>query len=128
MTRWYLRFSNGALRITRPDDVEEFQPPGTHDHQKGKDRRTGAFWKITFNPEMGSEPDSDEHLASEFLELLEDAVRLHLRSDVPVGTCLSGGLDSSTLVALIDRAPHRNYRGKESSLQDTFSACFEDTV
>lgn len=41
----------------------------------------------------------DLHQASEaFRELLADSVRLRLRSDVPVGTCLSGGLDSSSVV------------------------------
>jgi len=36
----------------------------------------------------------------EFLRLLDDSVRLQLVGDVPVGTCLSGGLDSSAIVAL----------------------------
>lgn len=44
-------------------------------------------------------PDS-QSAAEAFLDLMRDSVRLHLRSDVPVGTCLSGGLDSSTIVAL----------------------------
>src|SRR3712207_8921445 len=33
--------------------------------------------------------------------LLDSAVRLHMRADVPVGTCLSGGIDSSALVCFM---------------------------
>lgn len=53
-------------------------------------------------------------------ELLEDSVRLRLRADVSVGSCLSGGLDSSSIVCLMNRELERigaSYR------QQTFSAC-----
>jgi asparagine synthase (glutamine-hydrolysing) len=45
------------------------------------------------------EPDSAER----FTDLLARSVHIHLRSDVPVGTCLSGGLDSSSIVCLMAR-------------------------
>ncbi len=43
---------------------------------------------------------SVDEAISAYSEMLEDGVRLRLRSDVPVGTCLSGGLDSSSVAAL----------------------------
>lgn len=94
--------------------------------RKGGVAEHTAFWEVTFNSALESKPDMDKRLASEVLGLLEDAVDLHLRSDVPVGTCLSGGLDSSTLTALINRALHRETTGNASPRQNTFSACFQD--
>jgi asparagine synthase (glutamine-hydrolysing) len=44
-----------------------------------------------------------EEACEECLRLLTEAVRLRLRSDVPVGSCLSGGLDSSTIVCIASR-------------------------
>lgn len=44
---------------------------------------------------------SEDEAAARFRELLTESVRLHLRSDVPVGSCLSGGLDSSAIVCLM---------------------------
>lgn len=45
---------------------------------------------------------SEEEAGEEYLEILKDSVRLRFRADVPVGINLSGGLDSSTLLGLVD--------------------------
>lgn len=57
--------------------------------------------------------------AAHLRECLTDAVRLRLRSDVPVGTCLSGGLDSSAVACLA--TPHLT-----PGNQNAFSACYRD--
>ncbi|MBN1557587.1 MAG: asparagine synthase (glutamine-hydrolyzing), partial [Lentisphaerae bacterium] len=59
------------------------------------------YWDLSFAPDRNIF-DWDETVARE-RELLEDAVRSHLVSDVPLGVFLSGGLDSSALVAMMRR-------------------------
>lgn len=61
-----------------------------------------------------------EEASSRFLQLIEDSISLRLRADVDVGSCLSGGLDSSTIVCLANRnLRNQSYLGR----QKTFSAC-----
>lgn len=52
------------------------------------------YWSIQHGAFAGSESEATEQLRDLFL----DAVRLHAQSDVPVGSCLSGGIDSSAIV------------------------------
>ena len=77
------------------------------------------YWDWTF-PVHGTPPAfaSIEQATRELKDLLVDAVRLQLRSDVPVGAYLSGGLDSSGLVALVREYTQAPVR--------TFSLTFED--
>lgn len=47
---------------------------------------------------------SEEHAAEQIRELLEDSIQYRLISDVPVGSCLSGGIDSSSIVYLMRKS------------------------
>jgi len=66
-------------------------------------RRTWCYWTADVAARRPYGEDSARSAKRRLLDLLTDAVRLRLRSDVPVGSCLSGGLDSSTIVALLRR-------------------------
>lgn len=54
----------------------------------------------------GADRRRDDGLVEEFRALFDDAVRLRLRADVPIGSCLSGGLDSSSIVAAFSSMLH----------------------
>ncbi len=60
--------------------------------------------------------------ARRFGELLAESVHLHLRSDVPVGSCLSGGLDSSSIVCLMAR--ELDAAGNDAHVHSV-SACYD---
>ncbi len=75
------------------------------------------YWDL--DPDAELILPNDQAYAERLLELLTDAVRIRLRSDVPVGSSLSGGLDSSTIVCLIAKQ-------LRSGIQKTFSARFHD--
>lgn len=83
------------------------------------------YWDI--DPDRKLSGFTHEEYTQRFYELLEDAVRLHLVSDVPLGTCLSGGLDSSAIVCLVDKfMREQGMKIPGSDMQKTFSARYED--
>jgi len=77
------------------------------------------WYHLQPEPWKGSEVDA----AVRFQALLNESVRLRLRADVPIGSCLSGGLDSSAIVCLA----HKVLAGRNGHAnQITITACFED--
>lgn len=60
--------------------------------------RTERYWQLNFQPEEGK---SRDYFVEGLRETLRDSVRLHLQSDVPVGTFLSSGIDSTAITSLI---------------------------
>jgi len=97
--------------------IEDF-PPGHYLRLKDGQVTLTPYWTLDF-PEAGGESRrSLPECQAELKDLLIDATRVRLRADVPVGAYLSGGLDSSTIAAII-----RNYTGNRL---DTFSISFQD--
>lgn len=62
--------------------------------------RTRKYWDIDY---ADPEPRPLEHYLERFRELLEESVRLRLIAEVPLGVFLSGGLDSSAILALMSK-------------------------
>jgi asparagine synthase (glutamine-hydrolysing) len=66
---------------------------------------------------------SFEEARKQFLDKFKDSINLHLRADVSIGSALSGGLDSSSIVSYINVLLKQE---NKPELQKTFSSCSED--
>ena len=108
----------GIPRSLRAKSVDDFlthmyvPPPHTildgiyklpHAHLmmvKGPEPRIEQYWEIEYGPKMDiSEEEALEHCEA----LIDESVKLRLESDVPLGCFLSGGIDSSLIVAMMRR-------------------------
>jgi len=94
-------------------------PSGSFEIYKiDKPPQTYRYYEI--GESNGSSPSHYPEAEEEFVELLNDSVRLRLRSDVPVGNYLSGGIDSSVITYLTSIT--------NKDIFKTFSITFEDTA
>ncbi|MBU1014573.1 MAG: asparagine synthase (glutamine-hydrolyzing), partial [Bacteroidetes bacterium] len=84
----------------------EILPPA-HCGEYDVDKGSFITWRYWAYPECPENHEAKSILVQEFKELLNDSVQLRLRSDVPVGITLSGGLDSTAVLSA-------SMRGKKS--------------
>ncbi|MFH0908611.1 MAG: asparagine synthase (glutamine-hydrolyzing) [bacterium] len=75
-------------------------PAGHHLIWKSGEAKIQPYWDLTFSPRNVSKLSIDD-AAQEVQHVLNECVKSHLISDVPLGVFLSGGLDSSALVAMM---------------------------
>jgi len=93
-------------------------PPGHSLVLENGNARVWRYWHLEYPPEGETAEDNEKKLTEELLDLLLDATRIRLRSDVPVGAYLSGGLDSTFITALMRKLVGDRLR--------TFSITFDD--
>jgi len=97
----YLYYSRvDTSRYTFFSGIHELEPGQYFDIDMRPEFRLSLskWWKLEEN--LDEIPRETNEIREKFRDLLLSSIRLRLRSDVPLGTCLSGGLDSSAIVSL----------------------------
>jgi asparagine synthase (glutamine-hydrolysing) len=96
--------------------INKLEPARTGVAARGQRLRISRYWNVRFEPD---ERSTEDQLVERLRDLLDDAVAAHSVADVPIGAFLSGGVDSSAVVATLARQQPRKIK--------TFSIGFEES-
>ncbi len=83
-------------------------------------QRLEAYYELPYSEQLIG--GVNEETVNTFRRLFQESVKLRLRADVPVGSCLSGGLDSSSIVCESSKQLREQGAGDN---QKTFSSCYQ---
>ena len=112
----YLEYGYVPDPLSILDGVSKVPPGHTVTIRSGRPAAPRRYWQASGYFKPGAAPDSETQAAEDLWRKLEEAVRFHMVSDVPVGAFLSGGVDSSAVVSVMARISGRPIK--------TFSAGF----
>ena len=103
----YLTFGSAYDPLTLVEGVRAV-PPGHTLTWEGGTLRESSYWDLVDESSVQNSPThsarNEKQAVEQLQPALEEAVRLQLVSDVPVGVFLSGGIDSSALVSILSRS------------------------
>jgi asparagine synthase (glutamine-hydrolysing) len=97
-------FQSANMQYTLPDrtlfaNIRQLEP-GQYLLAHDQNVQTFTYWDLDYKPDQPDQKFDERELIEQCREKLQEAVRLRLRADIPVCAHLSGGLDSSAVVAL----------------------------
>jgi asparagine synthase (glutamine-hydrolysing) len=94
--QYYLTYQFVPEPNTMSKGIHKLEPGHYFTKKIGSPMDIKRYWKAHFNPIQ--KPESD--FIKEIQDVLIDSVKMHMRSDVPVGSFLSGGIDSSIIASI----------------------------
>lgn len=92
----YLSFQYVPEPGTMTENIKKLEPGHFFTQKPGQAMKIQSYWKPVFRPIKSTE----DQIVKDIRNVLIDSVNVHMRSDVPVGSFLSGGIDSSFIVSL----------------------------
>ncbi|MCA9467847.1 MAG: asparagine synthase (glutamine-hydrolyzing) [Nitrospira sp.] len=108
------------------DGIRRLPPGHTLTWKSEGSLQVNRYWTLSYTDEIFTTDVQKVPMVKEFRRRFEESVALHLRADVPVGTCLSGGLDSSAIVCVINAVMKKLKGTVPEKFQHTFSAYFHE--
>lgn len=95
----YFTYQYGPEPETLTNDINKIEPGHYFIKEIGKEIEIHCYWKPYFN---AVDTPKEQHIQA-IRDVLYDSVKVHMRSDVPVGAFLSGGIDSSIIASIAKR-------------------------